>query len=480
MKRREFLASAGAGSLGLAGSRLAAAEDAPGGDKRPNILFIMTDQQHASMMSCTGNKWLKTPAMDSLARNGIRFGRAYAANPVCVPSRISMATGVMPGRFGVLSNGMEAKIPPEVDRNSLGKLIRRAGYDTFYGGKVHMCRELVPRNAGYDAFERDSRDRLPAACIEFIKRKRDKPFFAVASFINPHDICFAYLSYESMGRKTVPGVNRGKGRRTMPRVDRLYGRASALPLGQLPPLPENYAIPPGEPEAVEAHMSPKAVTPAITMRREYDEEQWRVYRWIYCRLTEQVDRHIGRILNAIREAGLEDRTLIVFTSDHGNMDASHQLASKGLFYEESVGVPFLMKYAGVIPKGKVDTKHLVATGLDILPTLCDYAGATPPKTLLGRSLRAIAEGKPAGNWRPYVVSENRWGRMIRSERFKYCVYDAGATRESLVDMARDGGEMKNLASDPEYREALAQHRRYLNDWIQRSGDREGDAFVVQG
>ena len=466
MKRREFLASAGAVSLGLAGSRLAAAKGS-GGDK-PNILFIMTDQQHAGMMSCTGNKWLKTPAMDSLARNGIRFERAYAANPVCVPSRISMATGVMPGRFGVFSNGMNARIPPEVDRNSLGKLLQRAGYDTFYGGKVHMPKELVPRNAGYDAFEQDSRAKLPDACIEFIRRKRTKPFFAVASFINPHDICFAYSSYKGAGRKN------------MAHVDKMYRQASALPLEQLPPLPANYAVPPGEPEAVEAHMSPNAVTPAVTMRKEYDEKQWRIYRWIYCRLTEQVDRHIGRILDAIEKAGLEGRTLIVFTSDHGNMDASHRLASKGLFYEESVGVPLLMSYKGMIPKGKVDAKHLVATGLDILPTLCDYAGAAPPKTLLGRTLRPIAEGGPAGDWRPYVASENRSGRMIRGERFKYCVYDAGATRESLVDLTNDGGEMKNLATNPEYKEALAQHRRYLKDWIKRSGDKEGNAFVVQG
>ena len=468
MKRREFLASAGAVSLGLTAGRPAAEADASGGEKRPNILLIMTDQQHAGMMSCTGNKRLKTPAMDSLALNGVRFERAYAANPVCVPSRISMATGVMPGRFGVFSNGVSAKIPPEVDRNSLGKLIRAAGYDTFYGGKVHMCKELIPRKAGYDVFESDRRARLPAACIEFIKRKRNKPFFAVASFINPHDICFAYLAYK------------GKGRKAMPRVNALYKQALALDADQLPPLPANYAVPPGEPESIEAHMSPRAVTPAITMRKEYDDKQWRIYRWIYCRLTEQVDRHIARILDAVAKAGLENRTLIVFTSDHGNMDAAHRLASKGLFYEESVGVPFLMKYTGVIARGKVDARHLVATGLDILPTLCDYAGVKPPKALLGRSLRPIAEGKPAGAWRPYLASENRWGRMIRSERFKYCVYDAGATRESLVDMTRDGGEMKNLAADPEYKEALAQHRRYLIDWIKRSGDKEGKAFVVQG
>ena len=472
MKRRDFLTSAGAVSLGLAGSRRATgaarASKRPSGGDKPNILFIMTDQQHAGMMSCTGNTWLKTPAMDRLAREGIRFEGAYAANPVCVPSRISMATGVMPGRFGVFSNGMPAKVPPEVDRNSMGKLIQRAGYDTFYGGKVHMCKELIPPNAGYEAVERDSRAMLPDACIEFIQRKRDKPFFAVASFINPHDICYAYSSYK------------GKSRKNMAHVDKLYRQASALPLDKLPPLPANYAIPPGEPEALEAHMGRNAVTPAITMREDYDEKQWRIYRWIYCRLTELVDQHIARILDALKEAGLDNETLIVFTSDHGNMDASHRLASKGFFYEESVRVPLLMTCKGAIPPGAVDTKHLVATGLDILPTLCDYAGVAIPKHLLGKSLRAVAEGKPPAEWRPYVASENRSGRMIRGERFKYCVYDAGETRESLVDMTSDSGEMKNLAADPKYKDALAQHRGYFREWIKESGDKEGGAFVVQG
>jgi arylsulfatase A-like enzyme len=433
--------------------------------QRPNILFIMTDQQHAGMMSCAGNAYLKTPAMDSLARDGIRFERAHVANPVCVPSRISMATGVMPGRLGVFSNGMKAVVPNEVKDLSLGRLIHRAGYDTFYGGKVHMCQELNPPNAGYDVVERDQRASLPDACIEFIQRKRDRPFFAVASFINPHDICFAHAAHI------------GKAPKSMRHVAELYRQASALPLDQLPPLPANYAIPADEPEAIEGHLSPRAVTPAGTMRKEYDERQWRIYRWIYCRLTEQVDEHMGRILDAVRDAGLAESTLILFTSDHGNMDASHQLASKGLFYEESVRVPLLLKYKGVIPAGQVDEEHLVATGLDILPTLCDYAGADVPETLLGRSLRAIAEGRSVDDWRTYVVSENSWGRMIRSKRFKYCVYDSGALRESLVDLNDDPGEMKNLASLPDSSESLRQHRRYLLQWIEDSHDRGAEAFA---
>jgi arylsulfatase A-like enzyme len=126
----------------------------------------------------------------------------------------------------------------------------------------------------------------------------------------------------------------------------------------------------------------------------------------------------------------------------------------------------------------VDCKHLVSNGLDILPTLCDYAGVEVPDTLLGRSLRSISEGRPVSEWRPFVVSENHTGRMVRSARFKYCVYTQGAIRESLVDMQKDPGEMKNLATLPDYEDALTAHRRYLDRWIEESGDTEAKAFAV--
>jgi len=435
--------------------------------KQPNILFIMTDQQHAGMMSCTGNKWLKTPAMDSLAREGVRFERAYCANPVCVPSRTSMATGVMPGRLGAFDNNSGMKrtnIPDKVADNSMGKIMKRAGYDTFYGGKIHMTSKLDPRNAGYDKYFSDQRDKLPEACIQFIKKKRNKPFLAVASFINPHDICYAYLA------------SQGKNKPNMASVDRLYSQASSLPTDQLPPLPDNYAIPQMEPKAIKARLSSTAVTPSLTMRKTFSERDWRINRWIYCRLTEEVDQQIGRILKGIKDAGLTEKTLVVFTSDHGNMDASHRLASKGLFYDESVKVPLIIKYPGVTPGGSVDQDHLVSTGLDILPTLCDYAEIKVPEHLLGKSLRQIAQGKPVTAWRSYVASENSWGRMIRSKRFKYCAYDSGATRESLIDMENDPGEMQNLSNSEKYEKVLDEHRRYLKEWLKLSGDTAGSKY----
>jgi len=350
MNRREFNQLAVAAGACAVLDCVALALDPAPQNKLPNILFIMTDQQHAGMMSCAGNKWLRTPALDSLAQEGIRFENAYCTNPVCVPSRTSMATGVMSCRLGATSNkdGMSIRtLPPEVDKNSLGKILKKAGYDTFYGGKVHMCRPLAPGNAGYDQTHKDSRNELPVECVKFMKAKRNKPFFAVASFINPHDICYAHIATE------------GKDKHDMLR---LYRKASSLPLKELTPLPENYGLPKNEPSAIADRPIGKAVTPSMLMRKTYDDKAWRINRWMYHRLTEQVDKNIGRILDGLKEAGLEDDTLIVFTSDHGNMDASHKLASKGIFYEESVGVPFIMKYKGNIPSGTSDKTHLISTG----------------------------------------------------------------------------------------------------------------------
>ncbi|MCA9129457.1 MAG: sulfatase-like hydrolase/transferase [Planctomycetales bacterium] len=432
--------------------------------KKPNILFIITDQQHGSMMSCVGNPHLTTPSMDYLAKEGIRFANPYVSNPVCVPSRISMATGVMAGRMGVLNNGMRATIPDYIDQHSIGKLLKGAGYDTFYGGKVHMAPELVPANAGYDEYFRDEREALPGACIQFIERPRDRPFFAVASFINPHDICFAYSAYK------------GQSPRGKSSVEQLYQQAQKMSLDDLPPLPDNYKIPALEPQALALLANPNAVTPAFLMRQKYEDRDWRIYRWIYCRLTEQVDELIGRILDALKRNGLDDKTLIVFTSDHGDMDACHRLASKGIFYDQSVKAPLVICYPGHGVPGQV-SEQLVSSGLDVLPTLVDYAGVELPAHVQGKSLRPLLEGKQDTKLRRYVVTENHTGRMLRTDRFKYCVYRVGTIRESLVDLQEDPGELVNLATDDRYQATLNDHRELLHAWVEETRDDDARTFA---
>jgi choline-sulfatase len=429
---------------------------------KPNILFIMTDQQANHMMSCAGNEHFETPAMDSLAKNGIRFENAYCSNPVCAPSRISMVTGMMSCRLNAHNNECIKEIeqiPLHVVDSSMGVAMKRAGYDTFYGGKVHLHSSLHPEITGFDTFFKDQREALPAACVDFIKQKRDNPFFAVASLINPHDICFAH--------KAKNGVDRHG-------ILTLREQALALPESELPPLPVNYDITQDETTAVKKYLDSNAITPAITMRDEYDDYEWRINRWIYHRLTEQVDVLIGRILDGLKEAGLENETLIIFTSDHGNMDASHHLASKMVPYEESVKVPFIMQYKGNIPSGQVDEKHLVATGLDILATLYDYAGIDKPDHLLGTSLKPAAEGQNNDRCK-YVASENDWFRMIRSRQYKYCTFASGG--DMLFDLHGDPGELVNLAESPEHSDVLSQHWEMLREWSEISQDKDIDVFL---
>ncbi len=136
-----------------------------------------------------------------------------------------------------------------------------------------------------------------------------------------------------------------------------------------------------------------------------------------------------------------------------------------------------MSYKGVIPEGMVDDTHLVSNGLDLLPTLCDYAGIGTPEGLHGRSLRALAQGKDIREWRDFVVSESQSGRMLRTDRFKYCIYDSGRDREQLIDLKRDSGEMKNLAEVEDYKDVLNTHRQLLRGWVKRTGDRIAAEYV---
>lgn len=159
-----------------------------------------------------------------------------------------------------------------------------------------------------------------------------------------------------------------------------------------------------------------------------------------------------------------------------DMDACHRLASKGKFYDQSVRVPFLMRYKGKVVH-RVDT-NLVSSGLDLLPTVCDYARLDLPTGLLGQSLRPLADSQNVDHWRNYLVTENHTGRMLRSVDFKYCIYREGAVRESLVNMRDDPGEMKNLATAPEHVETLNEHRRYLKQWIKASGDQDAESFAL--
>lgn len=449
--------------------------------QRPNILFIMTDQQSATMMSCTGNPWVKTPAMDQIAASGIRFERAYASNPVCVPSRFSLQTGLMPSAIGMGQNedSNTARVTEEMRQNGLGNLFRRAGYETVYGGKVHLPKTMNNLDAmGYRKLTSDSRQGLARACADFIESDHKQPIFLFASFINPHDICYMALNEYRIKTGEEPLLNTdGK------TCDQVLSRAKnhkdldAFVSEQCPPLPENHEPPQGEPECITTRYLNARAFRAYA-RNEWDEQDWRLHRWVYARLTEMVDAEIGIMLEALKKSGLEKDTLVVFTSDHGDMDAAHRMEHKSVLFEEAVRIPFLMRYKGHIPAGQVDDTHFISNGLDLMPTVCDYAGIEVPEGRPGKSLKPLAERKKDISWRDSVVVESQNGRMVRTDRFKYCLYDSGKQREFLVDMHNDPGEMVNLAAKDEYKQVLQQHRELLRAWVEENKDSIGHEYLI--
>ncbi|MBN1674786.1 MAG: sulfatase-like hydrolase/transferase [Kiritimatiellae bacterium] len=436
-------------------------------DARPNILFIMTDQQSATMLSCAGNRWLATPALDALCAGGLRFECAYATNPVCVPSRFSLQTGRMPSAIGMTHNESPVTVPDWMLARTLGRTLQDAGYHTAYAGKTHLPRPLESRVRGddYAFLTGNARDGCADACVEFLKRAHRAPWFLFASFVNPHDVCHMAINAHAAatGGKGHGNFDSASCEAVLDRA-RATGDLDAFVQQYAPPLPPNFEIPAREPDAVAGtYLAARAFRRFA--REHWTETDWRLHRWLYCRLTERVDAKIGRVLAQLRESGLEESTLVVFTSDHGDHDAAHRLEHKSIPYEEAARVPFIMRLPGAIPAGEVEAEHLVSNGLDLLPTLCDYAGTAVPDGLPGASLRPLAERRPVWEWRERLAVESQFGQMLRSRHHKYFVYDSGENREMLVDLRSDPGETANLAARPEYSAELDRHRELLNAWV---------------
>jgi len=448
--------------------------------KRPNILFIVTDQQSARMMSCTGNPWLKTPAMDYLARNGIRFERTYSTNPVCSPARVSFMTGRFAGSFSTPDNLVRenhasmriSNIPSEAQKTHLAAWLKQAGYELAYGGKIHLPRPLNPQTLGFNYIEKDQRKKLAEACADFIKRPHQRPYFLWANFINPHDICYVAIEDVRYNRQSFMHSRKlNQAKKVLMEVMKLDDNIPEEEFfaKHCPPLPDNYAIQEDEPVAVTELLAKRGFRKAA--RENYTDKDWRFHRWIYHRLTEIVDRQIQVILDALQESGQEENTVVIFASDHGDMDASHHMEHKSVFYEEAARVPFVVMHKGTAPAGRVDTEHLVSSGLDLLPTVCDYAGLPGAKAdPRGRSLRPLIEGKGVKKWRKTLGVEAEVGRAVIGDRVKYIRYDFVQEQEQLLDLRLDPGETRHFTNDPAHAEMLAELRKAFDEeWFPDTG-----------
>ncbi len=433
----------------------------------PNVLVILTDQQFADVMSCAGSEWVKTPAMDSLAKKGVRFPNAYVNYPVCMPERYSMFTGRLP----VTRHDADANNKPVI---SLGNQAKQAGYDTAYFGKWHIQDETFSEDDtayhGFDLHTGGKDKTMTKNAIKFLSEKRKKPFLAVVSYYNPHDIC-------EWGRKKAGQTER---------IDMKNGELPIDPhIEQCPPLPDNYEISDDEAEAVAIRrtLESKGMPNAQKIAMDFDHNDWRQYRWAYNRLVEMVDAHIGDLLEALDDNGHERDTVVIFTSDHGDGYGAHRWHQKSVLYEESCRVPFIVSWPGKARKNETDDR-LISVGIDLMATVSDVVGtAMPEGPYYGKSaLPFVFDAHSTAPTHPYVVTEAEvrvpggqdiQGRSVRTPQFKYHVWNWGKAREQLFDLANDPGETNNLATDPRFVAALNYHRERLAEWLAETDDSFG-------
>lgn len=412
--------------------------------EKPNIIYIFTDQQTASAMSCAGNRDLHTPNMDRLAAAGMLFNNAYCTSPLSGPSRGAMFTGHYPDAVGLSVNG--APLPDSLKTQTLGTLVKNAGYDCAYGGKWHVPETDIPdKQFGFDQIYKHNDDGLAEACVNYLMREHEKPFFLVASFDNPHNIC------EYARSQNLP-----------------YGEVNTPDLRDCPGLPANFARSPYDADVIE---NERAANFNVYPTTEYTPEDWRMYRYTYYRLVEKIDREIGKIVDAIDRQNLWKNTVVIFSSDHGDGIGAHQWNQKSALYEEVVNIPFIVTLPGKKNAGRV-MPQLISNGVDFFASVCDWTGATPPRSTAGTSFRKIAEeGNPKSAHQEYVITETRFdgsktrGWVVRSQRYKYVLYDKGRYREQLFDMQNDRGEMRNLAMENTFDKELQKHRDILAKWM---------------
>ncbi len=432
ISRRDFIKT---GAIGTAGILVGCATGKPiisaFENKKPNFLLIITDQQNLDAISAHGNPNVKTPNLDRLVKRGVSFINSYSTDPVCSPARSSILTGRMPSETGVVSN--DRPISDSVP--NIGEWLRKDGYETVYVGKWHMPENWPSRLKGFDvipvgAGQGDIVDSVTSReCEAFLKsRDKSKPFFLTASLLQPHDICFLAIHGEKIVPKELP-------------YEELKGK--------LPELPPNHKSFPRKPKNCSSGYG------------GFDDEQWKYYLYNYYRMVEMVDSDIGRILDALEDSGQDDNTVVIFTSDHGEGAGRHSNVQKWYPYDEAAKVPLIISWPGKITEDK--KSDVLVSGLDIVPTICSFAGIASPPDCCGEDLKPYLEGGKKPD-REFVAYETHvCGRTIRTKDYKYVKYK-GDPVEMFFDMKNDPWEKKNIYDDPKYAKEIQHHRKLLGNW----------------
>ena len=431
---------------------------------RPNIVFILVDDLRWDELGIAGHPYLRTPHIDSIGREGVRFRNAFLTTPLCSPSRASFLTGQHARTHGIIDNTNRSAASHQLTTFPL--LLQRAGYDTAFIGKWHMGNDDQPR-PGFDRwvsfkgqgtyrdpdFNVDGRsvkqpgyitDILSGHAVEFIRRKRDKPFLV-------------YLAHKALHPETV---QRDDGSVDLTQSETFIPaeRHKDLFAGQAIPRRPNYArAPQGKPALLRKigalpPLGPSTVTPddAILGRQ---------------RALMAVEDGVGEILRALRETGQLDNTIIVFAGDNGYFYGEHGLSvERRLAYEESIRMPLLVRYPEAVRAGRV--RDELVLNIDVAPTLLEWAGVPVPASVEGKSLAPLLRDA-GGPWRKLFTIEyysdtvfprmHRMGyKAVRTDRWKYIRYLELEGMDELYDLRSDPFEMRNRIAAPDARKALAE------------------------
>lgn len=428
---------------------------------QPNLLLVFADQMRGMDMGCAGNRQIDTPHLDALAASGVRCSRHYATVPVCGPNRAVLLTGTYPTRNKVVGNDL----PLPIEIPSLGTILNAQGYNTGYIGKWHL--DGLPRdrftppgarrhgfdfwsayNCAHDYFHpryfRYTPELIEASgyepvvqtdlAIEFIQSQKSKtPWSLVVSWGPPHN------PYDQ-----VPEQFRA-----------LYD-------------PREIALRPNVVEPID-----NVLARGLDCRRTHAD---------YYAAISALDFELGRLLKALQESGQDESTLVVFTSDHGDMLWSHGLMQKQLPYEEAIHVPLLLRWPGRLPAGR-EMSTPCAT-VDIVPTLLSLMQVPIPTGVQGRDISTLLKCKDTDDEEAgvllanYLVSDQatlqnvpEW-RGVRTRRHTYVEeYSSGERRPWLFfDNEVDVFQQKNLIDSPQHGALRVELKTRLDACLEKTGD----------
>jgi arylsulfatase A-like enzyme len=447
------------------------ADNARADEKRPNILFLLSDDQRPDTIHTLGNGLIQTPHLDRLVREGTAFTRAVCANPICTPSRAEILSGCTGFRNGVLDFGR--KIDPALAL--WPRTMQQAGYRTYYVGKWHN--DGRPTQRGYDetlglyaggggalntkpavdragrpvtgyrgwVFQTDDGKKFPEkgvglqpdisadfadAAIELLQRKSDKPFFLHVNFTAPHDPLFLPTGW----KKAYPPAK-------MP-----------LPPNFLSRHPFDHGNFDGRDEKLFAWPRTKKETQGELAA--------------YYAIISHMDAQIGRILDTLDKSGQAKNTVVIFASDHGLGMGSHGIRGKQNMYEHTVNVPLLIRGPG-LPAGKQRDAQCYLR--DLFPTACELAGIDIPKTVQGKSLKPVLTGEVKSLYPHVFCYFRRHQRMVRTDRYKLIHYPH-INRDQLFDLKADPHEKNDLSADEKHAATFARLKKILREWQREMND----------